>query len=162
MPPALRSAGWYNTVDVTGNIQEDIEAQVAYVPQALDQIASWMGANHPSVPFFVSEIGAGSVPGWVDQMRGMWTEAYAARLLSAGAQHVVHDPRWSGIALWQLMDQRVYNINGALSRPRSFNNKGTFDENRKPKPLPYSAVFNAFHGLAEPDWITALYPPMPR
>jgi hypothetical protein len=61
--------------------------------------------------------------------------------------------------LQQLMDQRVYNLNGALSRPRAFNNKGTLDENRKVKLAPWSAVYNAFHGLPPPDWISAVYPP---
>lgn len=150
--------GWYNVGTITGNIQADIASSVALVESTLDGLATWMTATHPTLPFFVSETGAGSIPGWTDEMHGMWTQAYAARLISASSQICMRDSRWSGIALWQLMDQRVYNINEALSRPRAFNNKGTFDENRKPKELVYSAVYNAFHGLQEPDWMQAVYP----
>lgn len=150
--------GWYSVGPQSGNIQADTASGVALVATDLDALATWMGAAHPTSPFFVSEIGAGSVPGWTDEMGGVWTEAYAGRLLSAAAQTVVRDDRWSGIALWQLMDQRTYNGVGALSRPRAFNNKGTFDENRKAKLPVYSAVYNAFHGLPPPDWLDAVSP----
>ena len=110
-----------------------------------------MGATHPTKPFLVSELGAGAVPGWNDELGGYWSGSYQARILYAGAAHVVADARWSGIALWQLMDQRVYNGVGSLSRPRAFNNKGTFDEHRKMKPLAWAAVRAAFAGAPEPS-----------
>lgn len=109
--------GWYNLAQtVTGNIQYDIETNVEYVSTLLDTLATWMTANHPTIPFFVSEIGAGSIPGFIDQMKGMWTEIYAGRLVNAAAQFSVHDDRYAGIALWQLMDQRVYNVRNIQSR----------------------------------------------
>jgi beta-glucuronidase len=148
--------GWYTVKEATGDIQADLRDGVAMVETVLDSIASWMSVSHLTIPYFVSETGAGSLPGWVDEMGGMWTEQYAARILSASTQIAVRDARWSGIALWQFMDQRTYGLNGALSRPRSFNNKGTFDENRKPKMPLYSAVYNAYHGLPQPDWLDAV------
>lgn len=152
--------GWYTAAPGTpsGNVQADIEANVASVATTLAALAAWMGTAHPAMPFFVSEIGAGSIPGWADEQRGMWTDLYAARIVGAAAAAVLGDARFSGIALWQLMDQRVYNVNSALTRPRSFNNKGTLDEHRKPKLPVWSAVFNAFHGLPQPDWMAAIYP----
>ena len=133
----------------------DRAAQLAAVPQALDNLAEWMGATHPGKAFMVSELGAGAVPGWVDELGGYWSQSYQARILSAGASRCVADARWSGIALWQLMDQRVYNGVEALSRPRAFNNKGTFNENRKPKEPAWAAVQAAFAGRPQPDFLQA-------
>ena len=150
--------GWYNAApagDATQGWDRDI--QLAYVRDALDALATWMATAHPGKPFYVSELGAGAIPGWHDEMGGYWSESYQARVLYAGASHVANDTRWSGIALWQLMDQRVYQGAAALSRPRSFNNKGTFDQNRKMKPLAWAAVQAAFAGLPQP---AALASPM--
>ena len=102
-----------------------------------------------------AELGAGALPGWVDELGGYWSQSYQARILSAGASRCVGDARWSGVALWQLMDQRVYNGVEALSRPRAFNNKGSFDENRKPKQLAWAAVQAAFAGRPPPDFLEA-------
>jgi beta-glucuronidase len=157
-------AGWYDSVDPTGgtgtgNIQNDIEGNIALIPLRLNEFATFMTTNHSSIPFFISELGAGAIPGWVDPMNAIWTENYAGRVVGTGADVALSDERWSGIAVWQLMDQRVYVIGeGVLGRPRGFNNKGTFDENRKAKLPLYSAVYNAFHNLPQPDWLRAVYP----
>ena len=97
----------------------------------------------------------GALPGWTDELGGYWSQSYQARILSAGATRVVQDDRWSGIALWQLMDQRVYNGAEALSRPRAFNNKGTFDQNRKAKEPAWAAVQAAFAGQPPPAFVQA-------
>ena len=157
-------AGWYDSVDPsggsgTGNVQDDIEGNIDLIPLRLNEFASFMTSNHSSIPFFISELGAGAIPGWIDQMNAIWTENYAGRVVNTGANVAINDERWSGIAVWQLMDQRVYVIGeGVLGRPRGFNNKGTFDENRKAKLPLYTAVYNAFHSLPPPDWISAVYP----
>ena len=103
--------GWYNTAQTpTGNIQYDIESNVAYVSTVLNSLGDWMMTTHPTIPYFISEIGAGSLPGFIDQMKGMWTEIYAGRIVNSASQFAVYDDRCAGIALWQLMDQRVYNV----------------------------------------------------
>jgi len=53
------------------------------------------------------------------------------------------------------MDQRVYNGAEALSRPRAFNNKGTFDQNRKAKEPAWAAVQAAFAGQPPPAFVQA-------
>ena len=147
--------GWYTpaAAGAAGGWQR--APNVALVPQTLDAFKAWMAATHPGKPFMVSELGAGAIPGWSDELSGYWTESYQARILFAGAAHVAGDDAWSGIALWQLMDQRVYNGPGALSRPRAFNNKGTFDQNRKMKPLAWAAVQAAFAGAPQPPALAA-------
>jgi beta-glucuronidase len=147
--------GWYNAAAVDPAIGWARAPNLALVAEALDAFKAWMAAQHPGKPFMVSELGAGAIPGWQDELGGYWSESYQARLLYAGAAHVVQDDAWSGIALWQLMDQRVYNGAGALSRPRAFNNKGTFDQNRKMKPLAWAAVQAAFAGAPQPSALAA-------
>jgi len=147
--------GWYNVAPFDPEVGWDREAQFSYVTSSLDALATWMGTVHAGKPFLVSELGAGALPGWTDELGGYWSQSYQARILSAGATRVVQDDRWSGIALWQLMDQRVYNGAEALSRPRAFNNKGTFDQNRKAKEPAWAAVQAAFAGQPPPAFVQA-------
>ena len=39
----------------------------------------------------------------------------------------------AGVAIWQFSDCRTYSSALALGRPRTFNNKGSLDEYRRPK-----------------------------
>jgi beta-glucuronidase len=48
-----------------------------------------------------------------------------------------------GISIWQFCDCRTYANSRALGRPRAFNNKGVFDEFRRPK-LAAQTVKKAF------------------
>ena len=84
-------------------------------------------------PFIISEIGAGALYGCRDPHQGFWTEDYQAELLRIVCQEVVDNPRIAGLSLWQFTDIRTYQGSGALVRPRGFNNKGSFDEYRRPK-----------------------------
>ncbi|MEI7437202.1 MAG: glycoside hydrolase family 2 TIM barrel-domain containing protein [bacterium] len=84
-------------------------------------------------PFIISEIGAAALYGCRDPHQGFWTEDYQAELLRLVCQESVDNPRIAGLALWQFCDIRTYQGSGALLRPRGFNNKGTFDEYRRPK-----------------------------
>jgi beta-glucuronidase len=45
----------------------------------------------------------------------------------------MEDPEIAGVSLWQFCDCRTFASSRALGRPRTFNNKGTFDEYRRPK-----------------------------
>ncbi len=84
-------------------------------------------------PFIISEIGAGAIYGCHDALAGYWSEEYQAELLKLVCQETVTNPAIAGLAIWQFCDIRTYQGSGALGRPRSFNNKGTVDEYRRPK-----------------------------
>lgn len=84
-------------------------------------------------PFIISEMGAGAIYGWHDPLNAHWTEEYQADYLAEVCQRVVDDAKIAGVSLWQYCDCRTYASSRALVRPRAFNNKGTFDEYRRPK-----------------------------
>lgn len=94
-------------------------------------------------PFLLTEIGAGAIPGWHDPYACMWSEEYQALYLETVCRGVVDSPDVAGVALWQFCDCRTYNSHRALNRPRSFNNKGTLDERRRPK-MAYQTVRRIF------------------
>ncbi len=48
-------------------------------------------------------------------------------------QETVERPESAGVALWQYCDTRTFDNTRTLTRPRGFNNKGLFDEYRRPK-----------------------------
>ena len=84
-------------------------------------------------PFIISEIGAAALYGCRDPHQGFWTEDYQAELLRIVCQETIDNPSIAGLSLWQFCDIRTYQGSGLLVRPRGFNNKGTFDEYRRPK-----------------------------
>ncbi|MBN2641607.1 MAG: hypothetical protein JXR78_08145 [Victivallales bacterium] len=96
-------------------------------------------------PYIISEIGAGAIYGWRDPICAYWSEEYQREYLSITCKEVLDNDAIAGVALWQFCDCRTYRGSGALGRPRSFNNKGTFDEYRRPK-LAAEAVANLFKG----------------
>lgn len=101
---------------------------------AIDRILDHLAASGLSDrPFLISEIGAGAIYGWHDPLRNHWTEGYQADLIETVLRKVRDDDRVTGVALWQFCDGRTYADSQALRRPRSFNNKGVFDEYRRPK-----------------------------
>ncbi len=95
-------------------------------------------------PVIISEIGAGAVYGFRDQHRAHWSEEYQADLLEEVCRCVASDPYYAGLLIWQMYDMRTYSNSRALFRPRAFNNKGTFDEYRRPK-LAYEVVKRYFN-----------------
>jgi beta-glucuronidase len=145
--------GWYSPAPIDPRTGWTWQPQLAAPAAALNEIAAWMRSAHAGKPFFVSEVGAGGIPGWRDALAGYWSEAYQARLLSASVQTVARDEAWSGVAVWQLFDQRTYNGPESLSRPRGFNNKGVLDEYRRPKHAAWAAVSAAFRGLEPPAFL---------
>jgi len=84
-------------------------------------------------PFLLSEIGAGAVYGCRDELETFWSEQYQARYLDVLTRRVTADDQIAGLSIWQFHDCRTYASGHALGRPRSFNNKGSFDEFRRPK-----------------------------
>ena len=84
-------------------------------------------------PLIVSEIGAGAIYGWRDRLNGQWSEEYQRDYLNTVLDYFFGHDRISGISLWQFIDCRTYSSARAIRRPRAFNNKGIFDEYRRPK-----------------------------
>ncbi len=84
-------------------------------------------------PFLISEIGCEGLYGWRDQQRDFHSEDYQHDYLTTVCRHVMDTPRILGVCLWHFSDARTKSKGRALGRPRAFNNKGTFDEYRRPK-----------------------------
>ena len=81
---------------------------------------------------------------------GFWTERYQAAYLAQVCQEVIANDDIVGVSLWQFHDIRTYHGPRAVNRARSFNNKGTLDEYRRPK-LAYSAVREVFRASEETE-----------
>ena len=99
-------------------------------------------------PMIVSEVGAGAIYGFRDRFRTFWTEEYQADLLDEMLRYFFAHDRIAGISLWQFIDCRTYASARALHRPRSFNNKGIFDEYRRAK-LGAETVARYFRGASK-------------
>jgi beta-glucuronidase len=97
-------------------------------------------------PFILSEIGAGAIYGWRDQLAVHWSEEYQADYLSEVCNKVINDDHISGLAIWHFADCRTYSSGRALFRPRAFNNKGIMDEYRRPK-LAYHEVSKILNNM---------------
>ena len=79
------------------------------------------------------------------RLRPTGPKEYQMAYLETLARRVVDDARIAGVAIWQFCDGRTYASGHALGRPRAFNNKGTFDEYRRPK-MAAAAVRAIFTG----------------
>ena len=96
-------------------------------------------------PLVISEIGAAALYGWRDPLNAQWTEQYQSDYLETVCEEVMRNPRISGLAIWLFCDSRTYASSHSLMRPRTFNNKGTLDEYRRPK-MAYNTVKRIFRG----------------
>ena len=134
--------GWYE-ID-----NPDDPHPLSRVAEVLDGIADKLDSDgHTAKPIIISEIGAGALYGWRDRARSFWSEEYQADYLSAVCEYFKAHPRFSGLALWHFADARTYSAtSGVLGRPRSFNNKGTLDEYRRPK-MAYDRVKEEFAAI---------------
>ncbi len=129
--------GWYaNNPEVMrplGEIRRRLDVFLAFLHES----------GFDDKPFILSEIGAGAIYGWRDRFHAHWSEEYQADYLDEVCSYVNENDRISGVALWQFLDCRTYSTSYALGRPRAFNNKGLFDEYRRPK-LAFDAVRKHF------------------
>lgn len=107
-----------------------LDTIVPHIDKCLDHLRN---AGLDDRPFIISEIGAGAIYGWHDALNAHWSEEYQAELLRVVCDKFRDDDRINGLALWQFCDIRTYADANALKRPRAFNNKGIFDEYRRPK-----------------------------
>ncbi len=133
--------GWYAADQEKFRPLDEIRPRIRRFIDWLHQ----QGADHK--PLIISEIGAGAIYGWRDRFRAHWSEEYQADFLDEVCTVFAETPRLNGIALWQFIDCRTYSSARALGRPRAFNNKGLFDEYRRPK-LAFDIVSRHFRALA--------------
>lgn len=118
--------GWYEC--------EGHPNPLSLVAPRIEEIARYHVENHPEgQPLLISEIGVEALQGWCDSMNGFFTEDYQARYMETTLNAILSNPIYSGVAIWQFSDARTYSNGYSINRPRSYNNKGIFDEYRRPK-----------------------------
>lgn len=112
--------------------------------ETLDEIFEDRDKNYPNMPVIISEFGAGGIYGVVEREPLKWTENYQDSYFEGTLPILLNDKRLSGFYVWQYADIRCSERN-ALSRPRSYNNKGLVNEYRKPK-MAYYTVKRILNG----------------
>lgn len=120
-------------------------------PGFIDELSAYLdktGNGHK--PLVMSEFGAGAIYGDREtEAEVTWSENYQYDYLEYTLELFLNHPRMNGALIWQYCDIRAgtrtceSGIRRALSRPRSFNNKGIVNEHRQPK-LAYYAAKKAF------------------
>jgi beta-glucuronidase len=118
--------GWYGC-------QDHHDPLALIVPRITEILEHLKGSEISSKPFLLSEIGVEALPGWRDSFHGFFTEDYQAEYLEIVVKEFLGNPRIAGLAIWHFSDARTYRGGRSLMRPRGFNNKGLFDEYRRPK-----------------------------
>jgi len=96
-------------------------------------------------PFIISEIGACALYGCHDRANAQWSEEFQAQYFEEACRCILGNPRFAGIALWQMFDTRSFvNAGEVRCKPRGFNCAGLLDEYRRPK-LAYDSVRRIFN-----------------
>ena len=101
----------------------------AYVRDLYEWAQTAGGAGKP---FLVTEIGAGGIYGYRAPHAPKWSEEYQAKALKAQLESVLSFEDCAGVYIWQFCDIRISDEWWG-GRPRTMNNKGVFDEYRRPK-----------------------------
>ncbi len=94
--------------------------------------------NIPDLPIMISEFGGGGIYGQSSFEAPKWSEQYQCEILEKSIEIFRKHPEVGGMMIWQYCDIRVRTAQ-AMSRPRSFNNKGLVNEYRQPKMAYYTA-----------------------
>lgn len=128
--------GWYGCEDV----EDPLGLIVPHMRQCFEHLSTGALIDKPVI---ISEIGAEGLYGWHEPHNDFYTEEYQADYLRIACDEALSHPRCSGIAVWHFSDVRTYGTGRSIKRPRTFNNKGTLDEYRRPK-LAYRAVRDVF------------------
>lgn len=125
-------SGWYD-----GNsVSTEFEKQYAW-------IGTTGGAGKPMI---ISEFGGAAIYGYRDPSQVRWTEERQADILDESLAYYMNTPDVCGVYIWQFADCRVTDEgNWWFSRARTRNNKGIFDEYRRPK-LALDVVKRHFKG----------------
>lgn len=135
--------GWYGCEGV----EDPLELIAPHFKECFEHIDRIGFADKP---ILVSEIGAEGLYGWRDSHNDFFTETYQANYLRAACEAALGNPRCAGILLWHFSDVRTYGGGWSLKRPRTFNNKGTLDEYRRPKEA-YRVVREIFRHLVRQE-----------
>ena len=108
------------------------------------RIAEFMdSAGAADKPIIFSEFGAGAIAGYHDAFgRAKWSEERQCDILDEQLAAILGMERVSGAYIWQFADVRVAE-QWAHGRPKTVNNKGVFDQFRRPK-LSYAVVKKHF------------------
>lgn len=117
--------GWYGC--------EDHPEPLSLIGPFIDEFVRHLDERGLNKPFLVSEIGCEGLYGWRDQQRDFHSEEYQLDYLTTVCRKIMDTERAVGVSLWHFSDARTKSFGRALGRPRAFNNKGTFDEYRRPK-----------------------------
>jgi beta-glucuronidase len=110
-------------------------ADLETLAHELEHVLGLYRSLAPDKPVLLAEIGAGALYGLRDYHAQRWTEDYQVRFLGR-VLDAVRTTRHEllGVCLWQFCDTRTAELMPAvLGRPRGFDNKGLFDEYRRPK-----------------------------
>lgn len=115
----------------------------------IDDLYQWVQkeTEGKDKPFFITEIGAGGIYGYRHPSKVKWTEEYQAETLKKQIEAVLNYEPCCGIYIWQLFDIRV-SESWFGNRPRTMNNKGIFDEYRRPK-LCYETVKKLYRSIGD-------------
>jgi len=82
----------------------------------------------------MTEIGTCALWGFHDYGRSQWSEEFQSDYDEAACHAVLGNPRFAGIALWQMFDSKSYvNVGAIRGKPRGMNCAGLVDEYRRPK-----------------------------
>lgn len=132
--------GWISETDFnvpsTARIKSYLDAKAEYA-QKPDLV---------SKPFIVGEIGACGIYGAHDRTAAQWTEEFQRDYFTEACRSVLSNPRFAGLALWQMFDARSFvNVGGIRSKPFGVNLAGLVDAYRRPK-LAYDAVKEIYRG----------------
>ncbi len=108
------------------------------IQDLLDWVHSDASDGGLGKPVIMSEFGAEALYGNRQRLRNHWSEEYQADVLDECLRVYLSHPDIVGAAIWQFCDCRVTESNFKW-RPRTYNNKRTLDEYRRPK-MAYEAV----------------------
>ena len=92
----------------------------------VERLAAWASEGAPAEkPLLVTEIGACALPGCHDYGRAQWSEEFQADYFREACEAILGNPRFAGLALWQLFDTRTYvNAGSVRTKPLGFNFAG--------------------------------------
>jgi len=122
----------------TGGLVGEIRDIEPVIHDLLDWVDSDASDGGLGKPVIMSEFGAEALYGNSGRLRNHWSEEYQADVLDECLRVYLNHPDIVGAAIWQFCDCRVTESNFKW-RPRTYNNKGTLDEYRRPK-MAYEAV----------------------
>jgi beta-glucuronidase len=127
--------GWYGA--------EGHSAPLSLIPKDFAEfIAHLEACGLGDKPLLVSEIGCEALYGVRDEMCDFHSEDYQRAYLATVCKEVKDNARFLGVCIWHFSDARTREH--SVGRTRGYNNKGVFDEYRRPK-LSRDPVTALFH-----------------